>query len=81
MRPAYDDVLATAQAIRESDLDWTIARPPLLRDWPRTRRVAAGYLGDGATGSYLSRANAAAFMLKQLGNNAYLRKAPIVADS
>jgi nucleoside-diphosphate-sugar epimerase len=81
MRPAYDDVVATAQEIRESDRDWTIVRPPLLRDGRKTGQVVAGYLGDGVTGNYLSRANAADFMLKQLHSDTYLRKAPIVADA
>ncbi|MDQ0770965.1 putative NADH-flavin reductase [Pseudarthrobacter defluvii] len=81
MRPAYDDVVATAQEIRKSDRDWTIVRPPLLRDGRKTGQVVAGYLGDGVTGNYLSRANAADFMLKQLHGDTYLRKAPIVADA
>ncbi|WP_457950752.1 NAD(P)-dependent oxidoreductase [Pseudarthrobacter sp. alpha12b] len=81
MRPAFDDVIATAQAIRASDRDWTIVRPPLLRDDPRTGQVVAGYLGDGVTGNFLSRANAAEFMLRVLRNNEYLRMAPIVADA
>lgn len=81
MRPAYEDVVATAQAIRASDRDWTIVRPPLLRDGPRTGQVVAGYLGDGVTGNYLSRSNAADFMFKQLRDSTYFRKAPIVADA
>ena len=80
MRPAYDDVVATARAVRESDRDWTIVRPPFLRDGPRTGRVRVGYLGDAVTGTYLSRANAADFMLRQLDTDAYVRQAPIVSD-
>jgi putative NADH-flavin reductase len=81
MRPAYDDFVATAQAIRESDRDWTIVRPPFLKNGPRTGHVSVGYLGDGVTGTYLSRANAADFMLKQLRSNEYVGKAPIVTDA
>jgi putative NADH-flavin reductase len=81
LRPAYDDVVATAQAIRESDRDWTIVRPPFLKNGPRTGRVNVGYLGDGVTGTYLSRANAADFMLKQLRSDEYVGKAPIVTDA
>jgi len=80
MRPAYDDAVATAQAVRESDRDWTIVRPPLLRDGPRTGRVKTGYLGDGVTGTYLSRANAADFMLRQLKSDQYVGQAPVVSD-
>ena len=81
LRPAYDDVVATAQAVRESDRDWTIVRPPFLKEGPKTGRVHVGYLGDGVTGSRLSRANAADFMLKQLGSDQYIGKAPIVTDA
>jgi putative NADH-flavin reductase len=80
LRPAYDDVVATAQVVRESDRDWTIVRPPFLRDGSRTGRVKTGYLGDGVTGTYLSRANAADFVLEQLDADTYIRQAPIVSD-
>jgi uncharacterized protein (UPF0297 family) len=43
--------------------------------------VNVGYLGDGVTGTYLSRANAADFMLKQLRRDEYVGKAPIVTDA
>jgi len=81
MRPAYDDVVATAQAIRESDRYWTIVRPPFLTNGRLTGQVSVGYLGDGVTGTYLSRANAADFMLKQLRTDTYVRKAPIVTNA
>jgi putative NADH-flavin reductase len=81
LRPAYDDVIATARAVRDSDRDWTIVRPPFLRDGPRTGRVKVGYLGDGVTGTYLSRGNAADFMLRQLENDQYVGQAPIVSDA
>lgn len=81
MRAAYDDVVATAQAVRESDRDWTIVRPPFLKDGPKTGRVHVGYLGDGVTGTYLARANAADFILKQLRSDQYFGKAPIVTDA
>jgi uncharacterized protein YbjT (DUF2867 family) len=81
LRPAYDDVVATARAVRESDRDWTIVRPPFLNDGPKTGRVVVGYLGDGVTRTYLSRANAADFMLKQLRSDKYCGKAPIVTDA
>ena len=81
LRPAYDDVIATDRAVRDSDRDWTIVRPPFLRDGPKTGRVKVGYLGDGVTGSYLSRANAADFMLRQLESDEYVGQAPIVSDA
>jgi len=62
-------------------LDWTIVRPTLLRDGPKTGRVHIAHLGDGVTGAYLSRAHTADFMLKHLRSDEYVGKAPIVADA
>jgi NAD(P)-dependent dehydrogenase (short-subunit alcohol dehydrogenase family) len=81
MRPAYDDVVATALAVCQCDRAWTIVRPPFLKDGPKTGRVLVGYLGDGVTGTYLTRANLADFMLKQLADDQYVGKAPIVTDA
>ncbi|GAB3133332.1 NAD(P)H-binding protein [Marisediminicola antarctica] len=78
--PVYDDVVETARVLSESGLDWTIVRPPALRDGPRTGHVAVGYLGDGVTGGSLSRANAADFMLELVVSRQYIGKAPVVSD-
>jgi hypothetical protein len=81
LRAAYEDVTATAEAIRETDRDWPIVRPPLLNDGPKTGRVVAGYLGDGLVGDRLARANAADFMLRQLQGTSLVRQAPIVSNA
>jgi len=36
---------------------------------------------EGVTGTYLSRANLADFMLKRLADDQYVGKAPIVTDA
>ena len=56
---AYEDMSATAAAVRASDLDWTLVRIPMLTDRPTTGQPKVGYLGKGA-GSRLSRADLAA---------------------
>ncbi|NVM94236.1 NAD(P)H-binding protein [Arthrobacter sp. AETb3-4] len=76
-RAAYEDVTATAEAIRETDREWPIVRPPLLNDGPKTGRVVAGYLGNGLVGGRLARANAADFMLRQLQGASLVRQAPL----
>lgn len=79
-RSVYDDVVETARIVGESGLDWTIVRPPSLRDGPRTGHVVVGYLGDGITGGPLSRPNAADFVLELVLSRQYLGKAPVVSD-
>jgi len=80
MGSAYDDVIATAKEVSGSGLDWTIVRPPALTDGPRTGHVSVGYLGDGVTGTSLTRANAADIMLELVGSRQYIGKAPVVTD-
>lgn len=63
--------------ISESDADWTIVRPGILTNGPKR----GTYQHGENVGSYLlpgriSRADVADFMLKQLTDDTYVRKAP-----
>jgi putative NADH-flavin reductase len=78
-RHVYEDMLQTVAKIRASDLDWTIVRVPMLTDGPQTGKIQVGYVGKGM-GSRISRADMAAFMLKQVNDNAYLHKAPAISN-
>jgi uncharacterized protein YbjT (DUF2867 family) len=62
--------------IEESDLDWTIVRPPFLTDDAVTGSYAHGFGNDepGLT-LKISRADVADFMLRQLGSDDYLHQA------
>jgi putative NADH-flavin reductase len=77
-RGAYEDMRATAELVRASELDWTLVRIPMLTDGPGTGQPKVGYLGKGA-GSRLSRSDLAAFVLAQLDDRAFLRKAPVIS--
>lgn len=79
---AYKDVVAFGETIRAApvgELVWTIARVPILTDKPE-RDVMAGYVGDGKTGTRLSRAAFAAFVLKELAENQWCEKAPLISS-
>ena len=65
--------------IRATDLDWTIARFPMLTDGPYTGRYRAGYLGKDS-GARLSRADAAAFVVKELVEGKWIQQAPVVSQ-
>ena len=77
LRDAFADHELQEQQIRESDLDWTIIRPAAFTDGPARNDYRHGFSG-AATGLKLkiSRTDVAGFMLKQLGDNRYLRQAP-----
>ena len=72
------DTEAGVNLIRSSDLDWTITRFPRLMDGPRRGQYRVGYLGKDS-GMQLGRADAAAFVLKELVEGQYIRKAPVIS--
>lgn len=79
---AYKDVVAIGETIRAAppeELVWTIARVPLLTEKPETD-VIAGYVGDGKTRTKLSRAAFAAFVLRELEENEWCGKAPLISS-
>lgn len=77
---AYKDIVAVGDAIRhqEGDLEWTIVRVPILTNSENTE-VVAGYVGDGKTGTMLSRPGFASFVLKELAQNEWSKKAPLLS--
>jgi putative NADH-flavin reductase len=72
------DSEANVSIIRASDLNWTIVRFPRLMDGQHTGQYRAGYVGKDS-GSQLSRADAADFILRELEKGKYIHKAPIVS--
>ena len=68
------DASAMEEVFQKSELDWTIARPPELKDKPYTGkyRVREGYLPP--FGFSISRADVADFMIKAAENPAMIRK-------
>jgi len=79
---AYKDIIAIGDVVRNEghDLDWTIVRVPVLTDQD-CKEYVAGYVGDGCTGLYLSRAAFAAFVLNELRENNWVRKAPLLSNA
>jgi putative NADH-flavin reductase len=67
------------QMIRESGLDWTVVRVPMLTEGPHTGEIKVGAVGRG-TGPRISRADVAEFMLRQLGDQRYLHSLPMISN-
>ncbi len=78
MRRAFEDVERMEDIVRASDLDWVIVRPALLTSGsPRgTWRTA---LDGSIPGSFIPRADVAAFCLVQLTSDQYIRQTPTIA--
>jgi len=80
MNDAYEDIVSVPEAVRASDLDWTIVRLTLLNNKPKSGKVRAGYVGTGEVGSGISRADIANFMLSQIEDEKYVRQAPAISN-
>jgi uncharacterized protein YbjT (DUF2867 family) len=78
-RVAYETLVSIGQMVRQSGLDWTIVRVPFLSNGPRTDQLNVRTVGQKGN-LRLSRANAAAFVLRQATDSTYLGKAPFVSD-
>jgi hypothetical protein len=79
MRPAYDEIVGIGEAARASDREWTLVRVPRLTNGQKTGRVRTGYRGQGL-GAKLARANMADFIVRQLDDPTWMRKAPMICD-
>jgi len=80
MNATYEEIVSVAEAVRASDLDWTIVRLTMLNNKPKSGKVRAGYLGRGEVGTWISRADIADFMLSQIEDVKYMRQAPAISN-
>lgn len=65
--------------IRASDVDWTIARPPALTNGPLTGTYRTGTDLKIRLTSRISRADLAAFLLREAATPAFINQAPRIA--
>jgi hypothetical protein len=62
------------------DLDWTIARIPVLLTM-EGEEYTAGYIGDGKTSPFLTRPLFARFVFDEIEQRKWIRKSPLVSWS
>jgi putative NADH-flavin reductase len=75
---AYDDKSLQEQLIKESELDWTIARPGVLTNGPRTGRYQILSEVSQWRNGIIPRADVAEFLVRQIGDQTYIRKTPVL---
>lgn len=78
-RNVIGDANAHAEVLRESGLVYTIVRGPRLTEGPHTGVYKVGYVGKDS-GTQASRSDVADFMLRQLLDDSWVRKAPMVSS-
>jgi uncharacterized protein YbjT (DUF2867 family) len=77
LRHAFADHERQEHVVMQSPLAWTIARPPHLKEGPRTGEYQHGFPPTHRDiRGWISRADVADFMLKQLADDSYLRQTP-----
>lgn len=77
LRHAFADHERQERVVMQSPLAWTIVRPPHLKEGPRTGEYQHGFPPTYRDiRGWVSRADVADFMLKQLADDTYLRGTP-----
>jgi len=77
---AYDDKSLQEQLIKESELDWTIARPGVLTSGPRTGHYRILSEASQWRNGIISRADVAEFLVQQIRDQTYVRKTPVLIN-
>ena len=80
LRHAFADHERQESVVKKCALDWTLVRPPRLKDGAHTGKYQHGpALAYGNIKGWISRGDLADFMLKQLEDDRYIRQAPRVS--
>lgn len=75
------DIVAMGDTIRNSELDWTMARLPMLKNSSKKGSIHVGYTGDGDFSFFeLTRGDLADFLIQQLTDHTYIREAPAISN-
>ena len=76
----YDDKDVQERIVRRSKLDWVIVRPVILTHGPRTKAYRVLVDQRDWTCGFISRADVADFLVKQIDNGTFLRKTPVLTS-
>ena len=77
---AYADKSVQEQLIKDSSLDWTIARPGVLTNGRRSGRYQILAEPSAWRNGIVSRADVADFLVRQIEDRTYLRRAPVLVN-
>ena len=77
---AYDDKSRQEELIKQSGLDWTIARPGVLLNGARTGRYKVLRDPSEWRNGIIARANVADFLVKQIEDRSFIGAAPVLIN-
>lgn len=80
LRGVYVDKTRQEAVVRQSGLDWTLVRPGALTNGPAKGSAAVRVVTDlsGVHAGFISRADVAAFCLRELTDREYQGQAPVI---
>jgi uncharacterized protein YbjT (DUF2867 family) len=78
LRKVYEDKNRQEDIVRASKLDWVLVRPVVLNDKPARGTVRAQTDLSGIHGGAVSRGDVAKFVVQQLTDDTWLRRAPLI---
>jgi uncharacterized protein YbjT (DUF2867 family) len=76
----YDDKDVQERIVRRSKLDWMIVRPVILTNGPKTNAYRALVDPREWTCGFISRADVADFLVKQIEDDAFLHETPVLTS-
>lgn len=77
---AYDDKSRQEKLIKQSGLDWMIARPGVLLNGPQTGRYKVLREPSEWRNGIIARANVADFLVKQIEDRSFIGAAPVLVN-
>jgi putative NADH-flavin reductase len=77
---AYEDKSRQEDLIKQSGLDWTIARPGVLLNGPRTGRYKILRDPSEWRNGVIARANVADFLVQQIEGRTFIGAAPVLVN-
>ena len=77
---AYDDKSLQENLVKESELDWTIARPGVLTGGQRTGRYKILSVPSKWRNGIISRGDVAEFLVRQIKDRTYIHQAPVLVN-
>jgi uncharacterized protein YbjT (DUF2867 family) len=80
LKRVYDDKDVAEQMIKASALDWTIARPGALTSKPSSGTYQVLIEPRTWRGGFISRADVAKFLARQVDDRALIGKTPVLID-
>ena len=79
LRGSTADKTAMEVVVRDSGLDWIIARPPILTDGAATNKITV--LGKNEVGHTITRADLAVWLVAQLEGEQYIGQSVVVVNT